>query len=1056
MAWEKGPEFFHGVEKSFPRYGKRWGAVLLAAAVAAGGAGCRSVKASRLAVPEPSRWTATASGAAPGFEAAQALDGRTDTWWRSGAAEPQWLQVDLGRAAMVCGVSLQWGDPHATAYAVQTSQDGVHWARGYQTQEGDGDWDQVLFEPILARQVRVVVERGLQGTGAALRALEVKGLAGRPQIRVDGVPTPAALALLDGDAATSWRSRSAAAVLEMDLRRPRAIGSVRVDWGALGYASNVMVEVSTNRTAWVGAGQVQARAGDFDVVMGEAGHPAQFARVPFAGGSAAEGFEVTGLTLRGAEGRARPWASYELAAAQAREGVYPEVFRRRQAYWAAAGARRPGEAESLLDEGGGFSAGARHPTLSPLIVTGEGVATARQAVKIEHRLAGEGTPLPEVVWRLASGLVLRIRAMSRGGTSPAMSWASYELANESIMVQTGRLAWVARPVSVPPPWAGGGLAPIFRVRRMETAGGWQEMWMNGRCGWAMADPALGFGAAPFAGGDVAEFFLRGETPPGRSARDEEGLASAAWWMDFELPPGERVRRVVACPAPEGEGGNGRRPAWPDGTGGPERVADAFEREWGDATWAWRAETEKYAPHIDRPEAIDCLQAQVGWLLGVRRTGYGGQEVETLALGAAALLRAGQAEAARAWIEPVAAGVAADGWVPAAFGPEGAAAARLGMGGRHGSQGQFAFLVMEYYRFTQDAAFLHAHYPAMRAALRYLQRLRGEQEKAEWRLPAEERELLEGLLPLSDARAGQPRPAHVYADHYWALLGWKELRAAASLLGLAEDAAWADEEYRRLKAAVKRSLRAHLDRRTTSWLPASAEEDRLDPSSVALLFWPCGETDLAEPHELQSSLDQFYEGFLQRGGSGSMPSDEGLLLGPLAQMGRGDYAREVLYALLDRRRPAGWQAWADAMPGEARQPGLAGFMPDRRAAAGYVIGVRGLAAREAGRRLDLFSGAPAEWLQHGEGFQVFGMPTAFGPLDLRGTWRRDRMVVEIGGQASPPEGYRIWWPRTAAPTRVLANGAHLMDYDALGADLPHDFKGTVEAVFPYLAPWPRDP
>ena len=186
------------------------------------------------------------------------------------------------------------------------------------------------------------------------------------------------------------------------------------------------------------------------------------------------------------------------------------------------------------------------------------------------------------------------------------------------------------------------------------------------------------------------------------------------------------------------------------------------------------------------------------------------------------------------------------------------------------------------------------------------------------------------------------------------------------------------------------------------------------------------------------------------------SDESLMLIPLAAMGRGDYAREVLYALLARRMPKGWHGWAATAVGDKRSPGFVGEMPDIRSSAAYFIGTRGLAVRETGRRLDLFSGAPAEWLQHGNGFGAFGLPTEFGPLDLHGHWRRNRMTVEIGGGARPPEGYRVWWPRQIAPERVEANGEAWDEFDAEGASLPHDFQGKVEAIFPYLAPWPRDP
>lgn len=1048
-------------QKSFPHRGKLLLGVALAAALAGGATGCQSVRRSRLAVPATGKWQATASASAEGFGPERALDGRTNTWWRSGTEEPQWLQVDLGRPAMVCGFSLQWGEPPATAYSMQTSLDGTHWALGYETETGDGDWDQVSIEPVLARYLRVRVDKGLQGTGAALRALEINGLADRPCAWVEGVEDLGAAALLDGDLATSWRSTRPATTVELDLRTVKPVGSVRVDWGTNGFASNTVVEVSTNRTDWTSVGRIQSRAGNFDVLMSKEVCPARYLRLSFSGGSSAEGFEVAGITLRGAEGAARPWAMFELAASQAPEGTYPDAFRKRQTFWAVAGGAQRGDAESLLDEWGVFAPWGQGPSLTPLIVAGGRAWTAHQSAQVEHRLGADGAPMPETTWRLPSGLALRIRALSRSGASPAMSWVQYELANESIMAQTGRCCWVTRPVRVPPPWAGGGLAPIYQIHAANAPGGWQEIRVNGEPLFATPEAGLSFGAAAFDEGDAVEYFLRGETPPpARAATDDDGLASAAWWLDFTLEPGGKTSLVVVAnaqePSPERIV---RRVSWPLADGEAGKLSEAFDREWVDASWTWRSAAGGYSPKIARPDAVDCLRAQLGWLMGVRDLAGKGEPLESTAARVAALLRGGQADVAREWIERVADGVRTNGAVPAVVRPDGSTESSLGPEGRYDSQGQFAFMVMEYYRFTQDSAFLQRQYPALRSALAYLQSLRSELEKTEWRLSEEERVLVEGLLPLSGARPGSPRPVHLYADQYWALLGWKEVRAAASLLGLNEDAVWADQQYRALKSSVRRSLRERMDRMAAAWIPASAEEERFDADSVALLFWPCEETDLVEPHELQTSLDAFYEEFLRRGQpgwAGSIPSDESLLLDPLASMGRSDYAREVLYALLERRQPAGWQLWPNAVGSDPRQPGQAGPMPDVRAAAAYYTAVRGLAVRETDKRLDLFSGAPAEWLQHGDGFQVYGMATAFGPLDLSGYWNRNRFVVNIGGGARPPGGYRIWWPRQIAPERVLANEKHIKDFDALGVTLPHDFQGTVDVQFPFMAPWPRDP
>ena len=1047
-----GP-FLRSVEKSFLRDA----GLALTALALAGAAGCASVKANRLAVPPPARWTVTASSAEAGSGPELAVDGRTNTWWRSGDEGPHWLQVGWSRPAMVCGFSLHWGRPYAAAYTVETSLDGRQWTLAFETDDGDGDWDQAAIEPIMARQVRVTALKSAQGRRVALAELEISGVDDRPRMIVDGVPDPAAAAVLDGDPETSWRCARPAADVELDLRCAKSLGSIRVDWGATGFASNVVVETSGDGTNWTSFGRIQAQTGDFDVLMRDEAVAARFVRMAFSGASTPEGFEVAGLALRGEEGTSQPWAMLEVAAQHAPPGFYPDVFRKRQTYWAAAAGPRPGDAESLLDEWGAFAPQADAATLAPLIAAGGEWMSAQQAEEREYRLGGDGAPLPETIWKLDSGLTLRIRALARSSAPAATTWVKYDLANESLMAQTGRLAWVVRPVRLVPPGPGpgrSGLAPIHRIRATE-AGDWQEIRVNDAPLFAVPRLDLPFGAAPFAEGDVTEYFRRGETPSVRAATDDHGLASAAWWLDFALEPGARTSLVVAANAQVAALPSVRRFAWAPDDVPAAAVAEAFDRDWVDAAWAWRGETGRFDPRIARPDAMDCLRTQVGWLLG--RRGADGENMETTVGRVAALLRAGQTDAARAWIERIAAGMQTNGWVPDRLASVGEGPAEE-FTGRHAQQGQFVFLAMEYYRFTQDAAFLQQIYPRLAEALRYLERLRGELEKTEGELAADERELVEGLLPPTPAREGG-RALHRYADQYWALLGWKEGRAAASLLGRDDDAVWADANYRALKSAVRRSLRARLDLMDAAWIPAAAEESRFDAGSAALLFWPCEETDLVEPHELQSSLDAFYDDFLARsqpGEEGVTPADEAALLVPLAAMGRGDYAREVLYALLDRRHPLGWNVWARSRGADLRQPGAIGDMPDLRTAAAYVVGVRGLAARENGKKLDLFSGAPAEWLQHGDGFRIYGMPTAFGPLDLAGFWQKKQFFVDVGGGAHPPGGFRVWWPRQVRPERVLANGQRVDTFDAQGCDLPHDFQGRLEVYFPFSAPWPRDP
>ncbi|WP_117667223.1 discoidin domain-containing protein [Micromonospora sp. MW-13] len=64
--------------------------------------------------------TASSTGGA-GTPASAAVDGNTGTRWASLAADPQWLQVDLGASQSICRVVLRWAAAYARAFQIQTS-----------------------------------------------------------------------------------------------------------------------------------------------------------------------------------------------------------------------------------------------------------------------------------------------------------------------------------------------------------------------------------------------------------------------------------------------------------------------------------------------------------------------------------------------------------------------------------------------------------------------------------------------------------------------------------------------------------------------------------------------------------------------------------------------------------------------------------------------------------------------------------------------------------------------------------------------------------------------
>ncbi|MFF7092177.1 discoidin domain-containing protein [Streptomyces rubradiris] len=86
-----------------------------------GQAGCDSGNAAK---GRPATASSTENAGTP---ASAAFDGDTATRWSSRAADPQWLQVDLGAVKDLCGVDLNWEAAYAKDFQIQASADGQNW-----------------------------------------------------------------------------------------------------------------------------------------------------------------------------------------------------------------------------------------------------------------------------------------------------------------------------------------------------------------------------------------------------------------------------------------------------------------------------------------------------------------------------------------------------------------------------------------------------------------------------------------------------------------------------------------------------------------------------------------------------------------------------------------------------------------------------------------------------------------------------------------------------------------------------------------------------------------
>uniref|UniRef100_UPI00384CD16F discoidin domain-containing protein n=1 Tax=Kitasatospora fiedleri TaxID=2991545 RepID=UPI00384CD16F len=201
-----------------------------------------------------------------GTPASAAVDGNTGTRWSSAAADPQWLQVDLGAVQTVSQVVLRWETAAAKAYQLQFSANGSTWTTAYSTTTGAGGTE-TLNVSGTARYVRVYGTARTTQYGYSLWEFQVYGTAGSggggavcgTQNAAQNRPVTAssqqsdafpAAAAVDGDAGTRWSSAAADPQwLQVDLGSALTLCRAVLSWEAA-YATAFQLQTSTDGTNW--------------------------------------------------------------------------------------------------------------------------------------------------------------------------------------------------------------------------------------------------------------------------------------------------------------------------------------------------------------------------------------------------------------------------------------------------------------------------------------------------------------------------------------------------------------------------------------------------------------------------------------------------------------------------------------------------------------------------------------------------------------------------------------------------------------------------------------
>ncbi len=196
------------------------------------------------------------------FPASAAVDGNTGTRWSSAFSDPQWLKVDLGASASITQVVLQWEAAYATAFQIQTSNDGSTWTTIYSTTTGTGG-TQTLNVTGSGRYIRMNGTARATQYGYSLWEFQVYGslsggACGTANAALNHPATASstenanfpASAAVDGNTGTRWSSAfSDPQWLQVDLGSAKNICQVTLNWEAA-YATAFQIQTSNDGSTW--------------------------------------------------------------------------------------------------------------------------------------------------------------------------------------------------------------------------------------------------------------------------------------------------------------------------------------------------------------------------------------------------------------------------------------------------------------------------------------------------------------------------------------------------------------------------------------------------------------------------------------------------------------------------------------------------------------------------------------------------------------------------------------------------------------------------------------
>ncbi|MBV6443903.1 MAG: hypothetical protein IFNCLDLE_00154 [Ignavibacteriaceae bacterium] len=853
------------------------------------------------------------------------------------------------------------------------------------------------------------------------------------------------------------------------------------------FKTNSENEASKGNTSATCSGYAQGRGGKFYIITPEA----QFRYIKITVIDHREGYSV----LNEITFKELPFADnynnlYYEVAADYPKGYFPRYTLKQQSYFTVVGVSGDTK-EGLLSEDGALETDKQSFSVEPFIFANDKFYTWSD-VKISHSLAENYLPVPSVNWR-TDDFSFDITSFASGKPGASVLFSEYAITNQGKTPLKGKFFLALRPFQVNPPWQDlnfyGGTAKISDVSfngkyavvnnktaviplvfsspeklkneldegigaPTETSGISNETFGTttesaGSTPESFCAAGETFGAAVFDEGDITSWLSGSKIPKARSIKDEKGLASGAFSYELNLKPGETARFSFAIPQYQNIN--------PDSLFSVAQSLYEIEYNKTKQFWADKLSRIPWSVPKELETIFSSVKSNLGYIL-INRDGSGIQPgsrsyerswIRDGALTSAALLKLGLKKEVKEFAKWYSQFLYPNGKVPCVVDKRGPDPVP-----ENDANGEFIYLIYQYYRYTGDQEFVRELFPKVSLAVDYIREMIAQRSTSHYRdNPNDSIRSLYGLVPESISHEGySDKPMHSYWDDFFTILGLKNAVTMAQLLGYNDVArSWA-ETRDSFTVNLYNSIRLAVRRTGIDYIPGCAEKGDFDPTSTTIAVYPCGEINNLPQPELDNTFKHYVQFFRDRR-DGKIKWNEYTpyemrTIGTFNFSGQTDIVWELIQFFMNDQRPNGWNLWAEVVTRDYRHPRFIGDMPHTWCGSDFINAIRAMVVheRESDNSLLIAPGFPDAWYEFDQGFSFKSLPTFYGELNYEIKKKGIEAVVYIDGDLKIPEGgIRYVVPQKFRRERIELNDVHT-EPNENGEIIIRSLPATVELIY----------